>query len=80
MDKVSFVKHPSQHSIMKELSFYALTLLEGQDWKKHRKIISKGFDYDKIDMLIPTIISLINDKIKTMGDNFVIDSIMDFYK
>jgi cytochrome P450 len=39
-------------------------LLEGPTWKKHRKIISKGFDYDKIDMLIPTIISSINQKIQ----------------
>lgn len=57
MDKVSFVKHPFQHSILQSLSYYALTLLEGPVWKKHRKVISKGFDYEKIDALIPIIIN-----------------------
>ena len=68
MDKVSFIKHPFQHDIMKALSFYALTLLEGPAWKKHRKIISKGFDYDKIDELIPTIIKCTEKKMIEMGD------------
>ena len=80
MDKVGFVKHPFQHDIMKALSFYALTMLEGGEWKRHRKIISKGFDYDKIDQLIPVKMGCIEEKIEGMGNSVEIPSVMDFYK
>lgn len=55
INKDDFIKHPFQNALVKTLSPYGLVLLEGNKWKKHRKLITKGFTYGKIDELLATV-------------------------
>jgi cytochrome P450 len=52
INKDDFIKHPFQNALVKRLSPFGLVLLEGPLWKKHRKFISKGFEYERIDTLL----------------------------
>lgn len=52
INKDEFIKHPFQNALVKRLSPNGLVLIENALWKKHRKFISKGFEYERIDTLL----------------------------
>lgn len=54
LNRETFARHPFQNAILRALS-NGLILLEGGKWKKHRKIVSKGFQYGRLDSNIPVI-------------------------
>lgn len=80
INKDSFIKHSFQNAIMRHLSPYGLVLLEGDWWKKHRRVISKGFDYERIDSIVPHIIDCANRRMKTLGNKTTIKSVINFFK
>lgn len=43
INKDDYEKHPFQNALVRRLSPNGLVLSEGPIWKKHRKLISKGF-------------------------------------
>jgi hypothetical protein len=49
INKDNFIKHPFQNALVKRLSPCGLVLSEGALWKKHRLLISKGFEYGVVD-------------------------------
>jgi cytochrome P450 len=80
INKDDFIKHPFQNSLVKRLSPSGLVLLEGQQWKKHRRLISKGFDYTLIDELL-TIVKIASSKrTEQLTDGQVIGNAFNFFK
>lgn len=75
-----FIRHPFQNALAKELAPYGLSLLEGDEWRKHRKVFGKGFDYERMDTLIPVIGDWINTKLESFGNEITIPSLLFFYK
>ena len=79
LNREAFTKHPFQNAVLKSLS-HGLILLEGSWWKKHRKLVSKGFAYYQIDSNIPTILKYAKLKSEELKNVDHLDSLMDFYK
>lgn len=80
INKDDFVKHPFQNSLVKRLSPNGLVLLEGQQWKKHRRLISKGFDYGLIDGLLSTVRQVSLKRAETLENTEVIGNAFNFFK
>lgn len=80
INKDAFVKHPFQNTIMKYLSPFGLVLLEGDLWKKHRKMVSRGFDYERIESVIPTIMRCSKERLSSLGKVNNIGNLINFFK
>lgn len=62
-------KRPSDYLSFSSIFPKGLIFLEKDDWKHHRKIISKVFNYDFIVEQIPTMIAVANKVFDEFEEN-----------
>lgn len=82
INKDDFIKHPFQNALVKRLSPFGLVLLEGPLWKKHRKFISKGFDYERIDSLLGQVHTISKTLVERIAkqEQPIIPNVFNFFK
>ena len=51
----SYIKHPFLNALTKELGKNGLVMAEGRIWRKHRKLLSTGFQYEMLKEVIPEV-------------------------
>ena len=82
MDHINFKKHPFQNALVRRLSPYGLVLSEGELWKKHRVLISRGFEYVQVDRLLPRVMNISRTFVQSMqsSNQKEIANVFNFFK
>lgn len=52
----SYIKHPFLNALTKVLSKHGLVMAEGKVWRKHRKLMSVGFQFDMLKGVVPDVL------------------------
>ena len=72
----NYVKDDSTRGLFEDLTDGTMIFLEGNKWKRSRKVLSTAFHHEYLKNLIPTIISITQEKFKALIDSGNLKDVM----